>query len=59
MSYLREKQCGTKKAYPTKAAAKLTLRRMTGIERRGDWNAYRCDFCRGFHLGHKWRSRFA
>jgi len=53
MSYLRDAQCGDKKAWQTKAEAKRALRRLTGIERRGDWCAYRCTFCRGFHLGHK------
>lgn len=46
----------TKEAYATKARAKLSIRRMTGVEGRETLQAYRCP-CGAFHLGHKPGSR--
>lgn len=58
MSFLgpRDRQCSGKKAFLTKARAKLFLRRAPKVDpefRRDDLGIYRCPHCGAFHIGHK------
>ena len=50
---IRRRQCDGKKRHATAADAMLaraTLNRSKGYQ--GRMNVYRCQFCRGYHIGH-------
>ena len=52
-----DRQCGKKVRYPNRAAADGAARQMQ-LKEREDFNAYRCECCGCFHIGHrypKWR----
>lgn len=54
----KNKECGTKIAYPnqkTATLAELTIRLNTGEHRR--MRAYPCRFCGKWHLGHRTNKR--
>ena len=51
---LRRKKCGTKRAYPTDAAARSAIYQVVraGKVTPGSLSAYRCPFCHRYHFGH-------
>lgn len=48
---IRRKACDGKKRYETCAAA-VSASTATGRNFGGLFNAYHCQFCRGWHVGH-------
>lgn len=47
---VRRNQCGAKVRHATHADAMLHLR---SLRSRDPLNAYRCAFCKGWHVGHR------
>lgn len=47
---VRRNQCGTKVRHATHIAAMMHLRALRSKE---PLNAYKCRFCRGYHVGHQ------
>lgn len=58
-AYLRrqERACRCKQFYATKSFAKARVRqmRLQRIPNAETLEAYLCEFCAGFHIGHRWR----
>lgn len=57
--HLRRKACEGKVRHESSAAA---MRHIRSLRRQGDLytgplNAYRCEFCRGYHIGHRINQR--
>jgi hypothetical protein len=51
---IRRKSCGNKRRYPTDAAARYAVAMMITHDktRGGVLRAYKCSFCKSFHIGH-------
>lgn len=51
---IRRKSCGNKRRYPTDAAARYAVAMMitNNKTRGGILKAYKCTFCKAFHIGH-------
>jgi hypothetical protein len=48
----RRRTCGCKVKYPNYAEADRVAEWM-GIKHRQKFNAYECEYCHGFHVGHR------
>jgi hypothetical protein len=48
--HIRRKACGSKVRHATHAAAVKHIRSLKTLT---PMNAYKCEFCHGFHVGHK------
>lgn len=49
---IRRRACEGKRRYPTRQAAKGSIYWFNRDVYRGHMEAYKCQFCAGFHIGH-------